>query len=343
MKYDVITFGSAAADNYLILKDEQKYIVSDKKVLGGQALHFPLGLKTEIKSMEMFSGGGGTNSAATFCKQGLKTAYLGKIGRDRFGEAVIDNLKKCKIDTKFVKRDLKLSTARSLVISLSTGERNIFIYRGASDFLNKKDIPWSKIKSAKWFYLAPFSGASAELTAPIVDFAHKNKIKVALNPGYTQLKFDPNDMKNILNKVDVLLLNQEEAALLTKIPYQKESLIFQKLDSLVKGITIMSKGSDGAVASDGEYLYHTPGTDSNIVDKTGAGDSFGSGFVSGLLQDKGIVGALQLATANATACLTQKGAKKGLLNKGDTYTKVEIIKKKCYEETDLCQVKFERA
>ncbi|MFH1820435.1 MAG: PfkB family carbohydrate kinase, partial [Candidatus Nealsonbacteria bacterium] len=88
---------------------------------------------------------------------------------------------------------------------------------------------------------------------------------------------------------------------------------------------------DGAMASDGKYLYHTPSADSNIVDKTGAGDSFGSGFVSGLSQGKEIVGALQLATANATACLMQKGAKKGLLNKGDAYTKVEIIKKKCSE------------
>jgi len=62
-----------------------------------------------------------------------------------------------------------------------------------------------------------------------------------------------------------------------------------------------------------------------VVDRTGAGDSFASGFVSGFLQKNGdIEYAIQLAIANSTACLTKLGAKNGLLEKGEDFNKVII-------------------
>lgn len=333
MNYDIIAFGSAVRDNYLVLK-------KTSKIIRGKIFCFPLGSKIEVEEMQTFSGGGGANTAATFAKQGISVAYLGKVGQDKRGEAVIEELKKIGINTRFIKRDKKHHTAYSLIISLPTGERTIFTYRGASNFLTKREIPWQKIKKTKWFYLAPFSGPLAELTESIVNFAHQNKIKVALNPGYAQLKFPQRILERILAKTDVLLLNREEASLLAGIPYQKEGQIFKKIDSLTKGVTIMTKGEEGAVASDGKYFYHVSGSRQRVVDKTGAGDSFGAGFVAGLLQGKGIEGALQLARANAQACLKEKGAKTGLLKKGQKYSKTKIIKKKHYEETGLCEVKF---
>jgi len=336
MKYNVITFGSATRDNYLFLKSERKYIIGHRQSVNGKSLCFPLGSKTEVQDMQVLSGGGGTNTAATFASQGFKVAYVGKVGQDKRGEALIEELRQRSIDTQFVKRDAKHATAYSLLISLASGERNIFVYRGASNFLTKSEIPWSELRDSQWFYLAPFSGSLAKLTEPIINFANQNKIKIAFNPGYSQLSFPPATLKRILAKVDVLILNQEEASLLTKIPFQKEASIFRKIDSLVKDIVVMTKGKEGAVASDGRYLYHTPGVKVGITDRTGAGDSFGAGLVAGLMQKKSIEAALQLASANAAFCLRKRGAKSGLLKKGQKYPKVKVVRQKCLRETKRC-------
>jgi len=345
--YDIITFGSAVRDTYIKLKEENKFILKDKRLVEGKCLSFPVGSKIEARDMYVSSGGGGTNSAATFAKQGFKTAYVGKIGTDKRGEALAEEMRDIGVNTDFIARDKKHRTAYSLIISLRSGERTILVYRGASDFLTRKEIPWDEIKKARWFYLAPFSGKLAHLTKSLVDFAYKNKIKVALNPGYSQFNLPRRTLLDILKKVDVLILNEEEASKLTKIPHQKEEEIFRKIDEWVGGITIITKGTNGATAFNGGSFYCAPILDRKVADHTGAGDSFGSGFVSHLMRQKSnkefkeetIKEALQLAVANATFCLGKMGAKEGLLRKGQKYPKVKIVKKNCDRQANNCRYK----
>jgi sugar/nucleoside kinase (ribokinase family) len=230
------------------------------------------------------------------------------------------------IDTSLVKRTKKKSTNTSVFLVHPGKDRTILVYRGASDLLGKEDIPWAKIKSTKWFYLAPFSGTLAGLTEEIIDFARKNGIKVAFNPGYSQLNFPKDKLKRILGKVDVLILNKEEASKLSGVPYQKEREIFRKIDEYVPGIVIMTKGGGGAVVSDGKYLYQAPSLKIKGGDATGAGDAFGSGFVSGLIKKKNIEYAIQLAMANSGYSILKWGAKEGLLEKNQNWKKVKVEK-----------------
>ncbi|MFC1756720.1 carbohydrate kinase family protein [Patescibacteria group bacterium] len=104
--------------------------------------------------------------------------------------------------------------------------------------------------------------------------------------------------------------------------------IFKKLDELVDGIVVMTKGSDGVVVSDGKNMYSAGIPESGMVDRTGAGDAFGSAFTAGYIETGDIVYAIQLGTANATSVLQQMGATNGLLKKGEwgEWTKVEVIK-----------------
>ncbi|MDP3995820.1 MAG: carbohydrate kinase family protein, partial [bacterium] len=161
---------------------------------------------------------------------------------------------------------------------------------------------------------------------------------VALNPGYNQLSLPRKVLERILAKVDILILNQEEASLLTKIPYLQEKKIFEKLDKLVHGICIMTKGSKGVVVSDGKYFYRAPAIKIKLADSTGAGDSFNSGFLSGYLQTGNISHAIQLGVANSASCLREFGAKQGLLRRGQRWPKVKVLKESC-SENDLCKVK----
>ncbi|GAI51851.1 unnamed protein product [marine sediment metagenome] len=79
------------------------------------------------------------------------------------------------------------------------------------------------------------------------------------------------------------------------------------------------------VVSDGKKLYRAKPAKTKVIDRTGAGDSFTSGFVSGFIQSKGnIEYAIQLGVANATYCLKKCGAKEGLLEKGEKFKKVKV-------------------
>ncbi len=334
--FDIITFGSATQDIYLKSKNFRP--VSGKTFMTGQGICLPLGSKIEIEGISIFSGGGGTNVAATFKNQGFKVAYCGMVGEDCFGGLVIKELKDRKIDVNFVRQTKAKSTNLSIFLIYPKKDRTILVYRGASDLLSKKDIPWSKIKNAKWFYLAPFAGPLAGLTEKLISFAKRNGIRVAFNPGYNQLTLPQPTLARILQKVDVLILNREEASLLTKIPYQKEAQVFKKIDALCPGVAIMTKGADGVIVSDGQYLYRAASLGLKELDRTGAGDAFGSGFVAGLMQKNDIVFAIQLAMANSGYNLTRWGAKDGLLVRGQPWRKAKVTRQRC-SANNLCQEK----
>ena len=336
MKYDIVTFGSATQDIYIKSKNFLQLASKNFKI--GKSVCLPAGSKMKVDDIAFSTGGGGSNAAATFARFGLKTAYCGMVGNDYFGNLIIEELKRFKIQTSLIKKTKEKLSNISVILSYPDGEKTILVYRGASDILKLKDIPFSKIKNAKWFYLAPFAESMAGITENLVNFAKKNKIKVALNPGYNQLSLPRQVLERVLAKVDILILNQEEASLLTKTPYLKEKTIFKKLDELVRGICIMTKSSKGVVVSDGKYLYRAPAIKIKLVDSTGAGDSFNSGFLSEYFQTKNISSAIQLGVANSASCLRRLGAKQGLLKKGQKWPKVKIFKEPCSEK-DLCKTK----
>jgi len=335
--YDIITFGSATRD--IFLKSKTFKIVGEKKFITGKGLCLSLGSKIEVDDISFSTGGGGTNTAATFANQGFKTAFCGMVGDDPAGDDVIKDLEKFKIDTDFILKTNKKPTNHSVVLSSDVSkDRTIIVYRGASGELAKKDVPSQKL-SAKWFYLAPLSEKVCNIFEYLVNFAAKNKIKVAVNPGNCQLSLPQKTWEKILKKTDVLILNQEEASLLTKIPYKKEEDIFKKIDKLCPGIAIMTKGPEGVVVSDGKYLYRSKTAPAKVVDRTGTGDSFASGFLSGFIQTNGnIEYGIQLGMANSAGCLSKMGAKKGLLKKGQVFKKVKVQKESC-SKNNLCLVK----
>jgi len=298
---NIITFGSASLDVFL----------KSKKFTSRKGICFDVGSKADFEDIYFSSGGGGTNTAATFRNQGFNVVFYGVVGTDIFGKAVIKDLRKRKIKTRFIKKIKERPTNFSVILTSAGKDRTVLAYRGASEELSFDNVSWQKLK-ADWFYLAPLSGRAAGLTEKIVDFAKKNKIKIVLNPGNSQLSL--RSIKKIIKKVDILILNQEEASLLTKVPYNREKEIFKKIDKICPGIAVMTKGAKGAVVSDGERLFRAKVPKARVADKTGAGDAFGSGFVSGFIKSKGdIEFAIHLATANATSCIKKIGAKEGLL------------------------------
>ena len=92
---------------------------------------------------------------------------------------------------------------------------------------------------------------------------------------------------------------------------------------------MITKGKQGSIVSDGEYIFEAGIPPVLAKEATGAGDAYGSGFLSGLLKKNSIEYAIELATANSTSCTQKIGAKNGLLeeNKWGSWPKVKVNKK----------------
>ncbi|KKR03692.1 MAG: Carbohydrate kinase [Parcubacteria group bacterium GW2011_GWF2_39_13b] len=324
--FDIITFGSAARDIFIRSKDFK--IIESADFVTGKALAVGAGEKVYADEVVFSSGGGGSNCAATFALQGFRTAYVGLVGHDLSGREIIKELSGLGVETDFIKITNQANTPVSVVLSVPEKERSILVYEGASHLLSKEDVPWEKIKQAKWFYLSGLSGESSKVFPEIINFAKNNGIKIAVNPGHDQLFKDLEILKSLLDKIDILIVNSEEASIITGIDYKKEDKLFAKFDDLVPGIAVMTKGLEGVAVSDGRIIYSAGIPKSGYVDRTGSGDAFGSGFISGIIEKNDIEYAIQLGTANATSKVQQIGAKNGLLKKGEwgEWERVKIIK-----------------
>ncbi|HQM35188.1 MAG TPA: carbohydrate kinase family protein [Candidatus Paceibacterota bacterium] len=322
--FDIISIGSATRDAFF--EGVPFLEIKDKRFRVGKGVALPYGGKIKVPKVTFTTGGGGTNTAVTFSRQGLKTSCIFRVGKDVSGEEVIRNLKAEKIDVSFAQIDKTTPTAYSVIFLTKSGERTILSYKGAGENINEKEIPWSKLK-CHWLYLNSLGG-NLNLLKKALSFAHKNNIFVASNPGSGELK-NLKKHKDLLKFFDIFLVNQEEASYLTDIPYQKEKVIFQKLDQLIEGLVVMTKGPKGVSISDGKFIWHAGIYKEKLVaDRTGAGDAFCSGFVSvfakerikkdeyrSIFEPKQIEEAIKVGSANGTSVVEHIGAKTGILSK----------------------------
>ncbi len=319
-------------------------VFKSPKFATGVAECFAFGSKIEVDEIFFTTGGSAVNTAIAFRRQGLRSAAIAKIGTDLSSEGIIQTLKKESVHTGFIARDPKHLTAYSIVLLAPSGERTILVYRGASEELAIRDIPQEKLKT-EWFYIGHLAGKSRNLFLPLIEFARAHRIKIALNPGSTQLKMSERWWRQTLRYIDILILNREEASLMTRVPFENEQGIFKKLDGWVRGIVVMTEGPLGVWVSDGEYRWRAGILkERDVIDRTGAGDAFAAGFVTAFIQkkvpcEKGVCFpherdmeyAIQLGSANATSQIEKLGARDGLLRKNESiykWGKLTIEKRK---------------
>lgn len=321
--FDVITIGSITRDAFF---DAPKFkTIPWKSTPSKKALALPVGEKLEVDRAYFTLGGNSANASVTFSRLGFKTACVGKIGEDAGGREIKRRLNEEGVETKFLTSTKKLGTAYSLLL-LKNGERTILGYHGASNLFNPKDLNLNKLK-AKWWYIS-LAGESIGIFKTLLAFARKNNIAVAFNPSGYHLAHNRLEILKHLKDISFLVLNEEEAALLTGVPFSKERLVFKKLDALMPGVLAVTNGDRGATISDGKFIYRAGiFKEKKLIDRTGAGDAFGAGFTAGLMKfginlsnigkvnPKQVNYAIRLATANATATIEKLGGTEGVLTK----------------------------
>lgn len=324
MDFDIIAIGSATRD-VLIGAEEFKVIKSTDFSIG-EAMCLPFGSKIEIKKIVFASGGGSTNAAVTFARQGLKTACIGVVGQDFNGDDVIKELAGEGIETGYFQKHNDGMTAYSVILVHDSGERTILSHKGEGQHFDASKVNLDGVK-AKWMFLDSLGG-HFDLLEKAVNWAVANGVKLSTNPGGKELDHGLEKLKPLLKNFSIVIMNQEEAAKLTGIDYKNETEIFKFIDEIIGGIFVMTKGPEGVVVSDGQNIYRAGVPDSPVVERTGAGDAFSSGFISEYIRSGDIGKAIQFATANASSVVTQYGAKAGILKSGDwgPWPLVEVLK-----------------
>ncbi len=326
--FDVITIGTATRD--VFLQSPFFKVVHDPQHLrrlgfpAGDAQCFALGAKIQIGPPVLTVGGGAANASVTFARQGLRTGTLVGIGADPNGLAALRDLEEEKVKT-FPVYDPKHMTGYSVILLSPNGERTILHYRGASTDV-KGTEPIIRRGRAKWIYVSP-GGIPLPAMEKITAHFIRHGAKVAMNPSNEYLKLGAKRLKPLLASLNVIISNREEAASLTGVSYKDERGIFKKFDQIVKGIAVMTDGPRGVMVSDGKNIYQAGiFKEKKIADRTGAGDAFGSGFVSALARSgqsgsayspASIKEAIRAASANATSVVEKIGAQAGVLRRGE--------------------------
>ena len=323
----IVSLGSALQDIYLIDHDDfvGGFISEDaidnqeaRPVIPGSAKErkeifkdLQIGTKADIDRVSFEVGGGGTNSATTFARYGHEPVFIGNIGRDSAGEAILACLDEEGIDSSYVYYAPRKKTGCSVILlDTKSGERTILTHRGASakfDNLNPKDL--DEIKP-DWLYITTLRGDLKTLEK-FLKKAKELKAKVMFNPGKLEIEHQKK-LLELLKYVEVLLVNKKEAGELVGGTNLRELL--EKLKGYCP-VVIITDGGMGAIATDGtEIIRAGLYEDLPVKDTTGAGDSFGSGFLAAYAAGKKFQDALIFASANSTSVVNHLGAKPGILS-----------------------------
>jgi fructokinase len=249
----------------------------------------------DVNGFEKAPGGAPANVAAAVSKLGGKSAFLGKLGEDSFGDFLIEVLNQVGVDTNYIKRTKEANTALAFVSLKQDGNRDFSFYRNPSaDMLLKED----EIEE-EWFSKGDvLHFCSVDLIEAPVKYAHIKAIDSIIKKGGI-VSFDPNVRlplwdnpedcrKTILEFIPlahILKISDEELEFITGIKDEKSAL-----ESLFKGnvkVVIFTRGSEGADIYTKNYEVRVSGTKVSAVDTTGAGDAF-IGAVLYKLIDKNI-------------------------------------------------------
>ncbi len=311
----IVTIGKATQD--VFLKSSKAFEPHEHKGVLYEQL--PLGQKLDLDEVIFTTGGNVTNAAVTFARQGLHSKYIWAIGTDVASQTILAELDKDGIDTSRVVQDETYRASCSIILLANTGERTILNYTGTKLQGDGNLLDLSVISSADWVYLSALG--DMELLETIVTRCVEHGVKVMLNPAGAELK-EMEKLKTLLEDVEVLAVNKEEA---------QQIVEGQTLDELVRHasnycpVVIVSDGPNGAVITDSKTIV-TSGMyeDVPVIDRTGGGDAFGSGFLSYWAQGRSLKDSVVFASANSTSVVGQIGAKAGILHSGTSLHEMPI-------------------
>lgn len=317
----VTVIGSANRD-IMFYTDKMILLDNKKDLLRQKLVAFEYGAKIYSQQVYFTWGGGGADVAVGLASLGVPNQVMLAVGDDLLGREIINYLQAKKVKTALVQRIRGELTGTSAIINVGHAQDHvIFVYRGANDKLTLDPVLIRRI-TTPWLYLASLPDHFKNKLDELFSYCQKKKIKIAWNPGGNQLKLSLKFLGKYLKQTHVFIVNRDEALeLLVSVRGKKITNNIQQLlkalHSFGQKITVITDGRQGAYVYDGQKVYYRAADKQKVVNTTGAGDAFGSGFMAGLIKHKDINKALHLGILNSGAVVKKIGAQAGLLTVKD--------------------------
>ncbi len=259
-------------------------------------------------------GGSAANVAVWAQRCGLETTFVGKIGRDNFGELAEDDLRGEKLKAYFIHTDAHLTGSVAVWID-QMGERSMVSGKGADHYLLPSELPVKLLESAKHLHLSAWSFfANPPRTAAMraASIANKSGATISFDPGSFQM-IGEMGVKTFLKytqdlELDLLLPSYDEGKILTGETEPKR--IAAKLANLYPNAVIALKlDADGSLIYAKGKATTIPAGSNNLIDATGAGDSYAGAFLARYLCGESAVNSAKFATKISAWVIEHLGAR----------------------------------
>ncbi len=316
--YNLIAIGDPVIDTHIQLADD----AAECRLTQDHETHLCLDYGAKIPIVDSFQalGGNAPNVAVGAQKLGLTTAVVSTVGGDMNGKSMIEELKKQNVNTDYITFDAKAKTRYSMILNYK-GERTILSYT------DKKKYQWpEKFPATEWIYYTGlsegFEDVQRNLTKLLTDHP---TIRLVINPGSYLLKYALRDLRDMVARTDILIVNKEEGEkILGETEKDAKSMGAIMRGLLGKGAkeVVLTDGIKGAWAADENELWHLDPYPVPVVAKTGAGDAFSAGYLAARHAGHDIPHALEWGTANASSVVQGHGVQTGLLSEKEA---IEMI------------------
>ncbi len=319
--FDVICIGAALID---LVAQVERHPSDDDEVF--------------VSNLNLLSGGAAANTAYASSKMGLSTAFIGKLGQgDIFTNKIINDFNDVSVETKLIKYSNLYKTGSAYVALDEKGERRIYAHSGAANYLSKNDLLEEEITATKLIFLSSLQNIEPLLhTAKI---GRNRNIPVILNPGMLIIDQGFDYIKNLLEKIDILILSQKEFKTLFNFKENdlSEDSIRERSASLfalgmkVIVVTLGEKGAFLLTTKHDELIQ--PLKLEKVIDTTGAGDAFSAGFIYGLVQNlnlkfEHLKNNIKIGNFVAGCCIQKLGARNGIPGRKELKTFLVTTNKK---------------
>ncbi|WP_317855737.1 carbohydrate kinase [Chakrabartyella piscis] len=296
------------------------------------------------KLFEQNPGGAPANMLASANKCGMKTAFVGKVGNDMHGEFMMETLKSAGIDTSNLLVDDSAFTTLAFVGIDANGERNFSFARkpGADTLIKPEEVSLELLKNSRVFHFGGLSlpdEPSASATRYAIQKAKELGCIVTYDPNYRpslwrdDVERAVREMKEMIPHTDLMKVSDEELVLMTG---QEDIEVGAKM-LLAEGTTflVVTLGGDGAYVCNASGGAYVAGYKSQVVDTTGAGDSFFGAFVSEFLksgkkpEEITIADGVEFArfgNAVASLCVEKRGGIPSMPEFSDSKARYETMK-----------------
>jgi len=263
---EIIGFGALNVDKLysvenIVSKDEESFIKSETDTPGGSAANTMVGL----------------------ARLGCDTSIIGKIAEDEDGDLIEFNLAINGVYTNNLIYSEEGSTGKCLGFVDNDGERCLYISPGVNDEIKIDEINPLYIMNCKIMHYTSFVGDSFKTQIELLEKLSKETV-LSFDPGMLYVQKGMEELMPILDRTDILLINESELRLLCDNQSSPlKELVISFLDLGIETV-VVKQGSKGVFAMNKNESCQVDAFECDVVDTTGAGDSFNSGFLYSFLK-----------------------------------------------------------